>query len=210
MCWPPTWPIASTPSSWTNCRTIASSRRSRKPGGPSFVSTHADPEHLRTLLGMHLGPGQRPLVATDGVFAARGRIAPLDAYVDVLNRYSGAVLLVDDAHALGVLGANGRGTLEHFAIYDGINDGGAKLVCGTLSKAVGGYGGIVPGTQSLIERLKRTSHWYDGASPLPRSNRRSNGSRTGAAAGRSGLAQLASEERPAAERRIAADGARGR
>ena len=129
---------------------------------------HREADHLRAALQNHLGPGQRPLVMTDGVFAARGRIAPLADYLDALSHYPGAMLLVDDAHALGVLGANGRGTFEHAGLYQGINtDGGSRWICGTLSKAVGGYGGIVPGTQSLVARLKSGSHWYDGASPLP-------------------------------------------
>ena len=135
---------------------------------PVFRFAHRDADHLRAALDNHLGPGQRPLVMTDGVFAARGRIAPLADYLDVLGRYPGAMLAVDDAHALGVLGTNGRGTFEHAGLYQDINtDGGSRWVCSTLSKAVGGYGGIVPGTQSLVARLKSTSHWYDGASPLP-------------------------------------------
>ena len=140
----------------------------RSTARPVTAFSHRDADHLRTVLEKHLGPSQRPLVMTDGVFAARGRIAPLADYLNVLGRYPGAMLLVDDAHALGVLGANGRGTFEHAGLYQGINtDGGSRWLCGTLSKAVGGYGGIVPGTRSLVQRLKSASHWYDGASPLP-------------------------------------------
>ena len=119
-------------------------------GGPVFRFARADADDLRAVLAARLRPGQRPLVMTDGVFAARGHIAPVAEYQTVLKHYPGAALLVDDAHGLGVFGANGRGTFEHAGLDGGINiEGGSKLVCGTLSKAVGGYGGIVPGTRAL-------------------------------------------------------------
>ena len=120
-------------------------------GGPVFRFARADADDLRAVLAARLRPGQRPLVMTNGVFAARGHIAPVAEYQTVLKHYPGAALLVDDAHGLGVFGANGRGTFEHAGLDGGINiEGGSKLVCGTLSKAVGGYGGIVPGTRALV------------------------------------------------------------
>jgi 7-keto-8-aminopelargonate synthetase-like enzyme len=143
---------------------------------PIFTFAHADADGLRVGLRANLKPGQRPLVMSDGVFAARGRIAPVADYVAVLRDYAGAVLLLDDAHAVGVLGENGRGTFEHAGLYGSVNvdiaDGPSPPVprlflCGTLSKAVGGYGGIIPGSRSLLDRLKKASHWHDGASAPP-------------------------------------------
>ncbi len=151
-------------------------------GRPVFRFAHCDPAALREALQTHLKPAGRPLLMTDGVFAARGDIAPLADYVAVLGDYPGATLLVDDAHGLGVLGANGRGTLEEagglsqfrapceaWSDENGTVPFGSLRVlsCGTLSKALGGYGGIIAGSRQWIERLKSTSHWYDGASPLP-------------------------------------------
>lgn len=139
-----------------------------------FRFRHRDPEDLRAKLKAHLKPGQLPLIMSDGVFAARGTIAPAAEYWAVLRDYPDAVLAVDDAHALGVLGAHGRGTLEHTGLFgSGVNgdvdaeDGPRLLMCGTLSKAVGGFGGIIPGSRRFIERLKGTSHYFGGASAPP-------------------------------------------
>ncbi|MGO8691125.1 MAG: aminotransferase class I/II-fold pyridoxal phosphate-dependent enzyme [Thermoguttaceae bacterium] len=141
-------------------------------GRPVFRFAHCDPPALRKALQTHLKPSERPLVMTDGVFAARGDIAPLAEYRDVLADYAGATLLVDDAHGLGVLGQHGRGTLEEKGvrtIFDPGKNSSDPVICfcGTLSKALGGYGGIIAGSQRWVERLKTASHWYDGASPLP-------------------------------------------
>jgi 8-amino-7-oxononanoate synthase len=135
---------------------------------------HRDAADLRAKLKVNLQPGQEPLVMSDGVFAARGTIAPLAEYHAVLEQYPGSVLIVDDAHGLGVLGINGRGTLELVGLFDTrVNDEPDSrarprvLVCGTLSKAVGGFGGAIPGSRRFIERLKAESHHYGGASPPP-------------------------------------------
>jgi 7-keto-8-aminopelargonate synthetase-like enzyme len=168
-------------------------------GRPVFRFRHCDPAALGTVLKTQLGPAQRPLVMTDGVFAALGDIAPLAEYRGVLAGYPGALLLVDDAHGLGVLGQHGRGTLEYAGetkvsatisseqpsktmvpdtflspflspndLPDDRPGAGPRLYCsGTLSKALGGYGGIIAGSRRWIERLKAASHWYDGASPPP-------------------------------------------
>jgi len=88
-------------------------------GRPTFRFRHRDAGDLADNLHKHLLPGQRPLVMTDGVFAVRGTIAPLADYCTALANYAGAGLLVDDAHGVGVLGHRGRGTLEHFGMFDG-------------------------------------------------------------------------------------------
>jgi 8-amino-7-oxononanoate synthase len=138
---------------------------------------HRDPEDLRCQLRLHLPAHGRPLVMTDGVFAALGRIAPAREYRDVLAEYPGAILAIDDAHGLGVLGNEGRGTYEHAGLFKGVNQslpklsgtyGGQHLLaCGTLSKAAGGFGGIVPGSRTFVERLKATSPYYNAASATP-------------------------------------------
>jgi 8-amino-7-oxononanoate synthase len=146
----------------------------RLTGHPVFRFGHRDAEDLRAKLKANLKPGQRPLVMSDGVFAARGTIAPVAEYRAVLSEYTGSVLCIDDAHGLGVLGAHGRGTLEDAAVFDSAVNadveaaGGARvLLCGTLSKAVGGFGGIIPGTRRFIECLKTSSPYYGGASAPP-------------------------------------------
>ena len=91
-------------------------------------------------------PG-RKLVITDGVFSMDGDIGPLPQLVEHAERH-GAIMMVDDAHSSGVLGRNGRGTIDHFGLH-----GRVDIQVGTLSKAVGVLGGYVCGTKDLIEFL---------------------------------------------------------
>jgi len=91
-------------------------------------------------------PG-RKLLITDGVFSMDGDIAPLPDLCALAEKY-GAVMMVDDAHASGVLGRNGRGTVDHFNLH-----GRVDVQVGTLSKAVGALGGYVAGSADLIEFL---------------------------------------------------------
>ncbi len=98
---------------------------------------------LRALEGV---PGHKLLI-TDGVFSMDGDIGPLPELVDVADRY-GAIMMVDDAHASGVLGRNGRGTIDHFGVH-----GRVDIQVGTLSKAVGVLGGYVCGSRDLIDYL---------------------------------------------------------
>jgi 8-amino-7-oxononanoate synthase len=129
-----------------------------------------DVQDLKEKLARQLRPGQRPLVMTDGIFAVSGRLAPLADYVTVLQPYEGATLCVDDAHAFGVLGASGRGSIEEAGLWNrGVNDSESTrlLVSGTLSKALGGYGGMVPGAKGFVESLKKRARLFDGASPPP-------------------------------------------
>ncbi|MEN6406771.1 MAG: pyridoxal phosphate-dependent aminotransferase family protein [Thermoguttaceae bacterium] len=141
-------------------------------GRPPVVFRHADPDELRTKIQKHLKPGQCPAVLSDGVFAATGDLAPVDRYVEVLREYPDSTLLLDDAHGLGVLGPHGRGTFEYFEIAaDGVNTARpplpcpALLCCGTLSKAVGGYGGVIVGDDPFVEQLRAGSSYTAGASP---------------------------------------------
>jgi len=87
------------------------------------------------------------LLISDGVFSMDGDIGPLPQLCDLAERY-GAIMMVDDAHASGVLGRNGRGTIDHFNVH-----GRVDIQVGTLSKAVGALGGYVCGSRDLIDFL---------------------------------------------------------
>jgi glycine C-acetyltransferase len=91
-------------------------------------------------------PGKKLLI-TDGVFSMDGDIGPLPGLCDLAEKY-GAIMMVDDAHASGVLGRNGRGTVDHFHVH-----GRVDIQVGTLSKAIGALGGYVCGSRDLIEFL---------------------------------------------------------
>jgi glycine C-acetyltransferase len=121
---------------------------------PRVVYRHRDTAHLREILGTARREGRadgRPyrsiLVVTDGVFSMDGDIAPLPAIVDAAEEHDAAVF-VDDAHASGVLGRNGRGTVDHFDLH-----GRVAIQVGTLSKAMGVLGGYVAGPLALREML---------------------------------------------------------
>ncbi len=110
------------------------------------VFPHRDVEALERLLVETEGVPRR-LVITDGVFSMDGDIAPLPAIAAAARRH-GVIMMVDDAHASGVLGRAGRGTVDHFDLH-----GQVDVQVGTLSKAIGVLGGYVCGSQSLIEFL---------------------------------------------------------
>ena len=111
------------------------------------VFPHRNVEEAETILiGLDGVPG-RKLLITDGVFSMDGDIGPLPGLADIAERY-GAIMMVDDAHASGVLGRNGRGTVDHFGLH-----GRVDVQVGTLSKAVGVLGGYICGNRDLIEFL---------------------------------------------------------
>jgi glycine C-acetyltransferase len=91
--------------------------------------------------------GQRTLLITDGVFSMDGDLGPLPELCDLADEF-GCIMMVDDAHASGVFGRNGRGTVDHFGMH-----GRVDVQVGTLSKALGALGGYVAGSKSLIEFL---------------------------------------------------------
>jgi glycine C-acetyltransferase len=109
------------------------------------VYPHGDMDALREAL--ETSQGRRTLVVTDGVFSMDGDIAKLPEIADLAEEY-GAILMVDDAHASGVLGRCGRGTVDHYDLH-----GRVDIQVGTLSKALGGLGGYVAGPQKLIDYL---------------------------------------------------------
>jgi glycine C-acetyltransferase len=110
------------------------------------VYKHVDMEDLERAL-KESAVFRKRLIVTDGVFSMDGNIAPLDKIVELAEKYD-ALVMVDDAHASGVLGENGRGTVNHFGL-----DGRVHIQVGTLSKAVGVLGGYVASTRSLIDYL---------------------------------------------------------
>jgi 8-amino-7-oxononanoate synthase len=108
------------------------------------------------------------LVMADAVGPSSGLLAPVLEYRRVLEGCERAVLLLDDAHGFGVLGEQGRGLFEELGLWpmvNGNNEAGRSIaVCGTLSKALGGFGGIIPGTREFVARAREASHYFDGAS----------------------------------------------
>jgi len=108
---------------------------------------HADPESLERAL-QRVEPGEGALVVTDGVFSAEGEIAKLDQIVPIVKRY-GARLLVDDAHALGVIGPGGRGTAHHFGLSQDVD-----LIGGTFSKSLASIGGWLVGERKVLEYIQ--------------------------------------------------------
>src|SRR5207342_2274910 len=112
-----------------------------------LVFRHKDIAHAEEqLASIKAEPGKKLLI-TDGVFSMDGDIGPLPALCDLAEKY-GAIMMVDDAHSSGVLGRNGRGTIDHFDVH-----GRVDIQVGTLSKAIGALGGYVCGTKDFIEFL---------------------------------------------------------
>jgi len=111
------------------------------------VFPHKDVAAAAKILRELTSNSSRKLLISDGVFSMDGDIGPLPGLVEAAETY-GAIMMVDDAHASGVLGRNGRGTVDHFGLH-----GRVHIQVGTLSKAIGVLGGYVCGSRSLIEFL---------------------------------------------------------
>jgi glycine C-acetyltransferase len=111
------------------------------------VFRHKDVAHAEEILKEIQNEPGRKLLITDGVFSMDGDIGPLPGLCDAAEKY-GAIMMVDDAHSSGVLGRNGRGTIDHFNVH-----GRVDIQVGTLSKAIGVLGGYVCGTKDLIDFL---------------------------------------------------------
>jgi glycine C-acetyltransferase len=112
-----------------------------------LVFRHKDVAHAEEQLASVKDQPGHKLVITDGVFSMDGDIGPLPGLCDVAEKY-GAIMMVDDAHSSGVLGRNGRGTVDHFKVH-----GRVDVQVGTLSKAIGALGGYVCGSRDLIDFL---------------------------------------------------------
>src|SRR5271169_5444696 len=112
-----------------------------------LVFNHKDVAHAEEQLASIKNQPGHKLLITDGVFSMDGDIGALPGLCELAEKY-GAIMMVDDAHASGVLGRNGRGTVDHFGMH-----GRVDIQVGTLSKAIGALGGYVCGTRDLIDFL---------------------------------------------------------
>ncbi|MCD5390420.1 8-amino-7-oxononanoate synthase [candidate division NPL-UPA2 bacterium] len=121
---------------------------------------HRNTKALRDLLKKHKDYGRR-LMVTDSIFSMDGDIAPLPELVDLAREYN-CLLMVDEAHATGVLGEMGRGAIEYFHL-----EGKVDIQMGTLSKALGGFGAFIAGSRTLCNYLinKARSFIYTTAPP---------------------------------------------
>jgi len=119
-----------------------------------------DPEDLAGKLKKQLGPDERPLVASDGLFPVMGNLAPIRDYLSQVENYDG-VLWIDDAHGVGILGAHGWGSCE--ALSTPFN----RIYLGaTLSKAFGAYGGIMAGSGDFIRTVRSGSVLTGSSAPM--------------------------------------------
>src|SRR5215470_13754773 len=127
------------------------------------IYEHATPTDLRQKLEADRNAGYRfGFVATDGVFSMEGDLAPLPSLIDTAKQY-GRILFVDDSHAVGVIGATGRGTPEQLGVHGKID-----VLSGTLGKAMGGAaGGYISGKKDLITFLRQKSRPYTFSNSLP-------------------------------------------
>ena len=124
------------------------------------VYRHRDVDHVEDLLKKSFF-AHRTLIVTDGVFSMDGDIAPLTELASLAEKF-GSVLMVDDAHATGVLGDTGRGTTEHFGLA-----GQVPVQMGTLGKALGSFGAFVAGRRTLIDYLVNRSRSFIFSTALP-------------------------------------------
>lgn len=126
---------------------------------PTKTYLHKDMDHLEKILKRNRD--KRKLIITDGLFSMDGDLAPLPEIVE-LAQIHGAMVMVDDAHATGIMGENGRGTPEHFGV-----EGKVHMVMGTLSKAVGAMGGYLTAPSDVIKILRGRAQSYVYSSSLP-------------------------------------------
>lgn len=127
------------------------------------IYNHADVKDLERQLEEDKNKDYRlRIIATDGVFSMEGDLAPLADLVALAQKY-GAILFVDDSHAIGVCGKTGRGTPEEFGVL-----GKVDVITGTLGKAIGGAsGGYISGPKELIAYLRQKSRPYTFSNSLP-------------------------------------------
>ena len=129
------------------------------------VYPHRDTDQLAKLLSSwrQSHAGDRALVVTDSVFSMDGDLAPLPALLEASQDHD-AILMVDEAHATGVVGPGGRGAVAHFGL-----DGQVPVVMGTLSKSLGSAGGFVAGSAQLADYLRNRARAFifDTAMPAP-------------------------------------------
>jgi 8-amino-7-oxononanoate synthase len=127
------------------------------------IYRHLDTGHLESLLSSDKSRTGKKLIVTDTVFSMDGDLSPLDCLVELAEGY-GCTLMVDEAHATGVLGERGSGATEYFGVEERI-----PVVMGTLSKAIGSHGGYIAGSRRLIEFIRNRvrSYIFDTSLPAP-------------------------------------------
>jgi 8-amino-7-oxononanoate synthase len=126
------------------------------------IYKHCDVRHLGSLLSSEQSRNKK-LIVTDTVFSMDGDLAPLTELVELAEKHS-CMLMIDEAHATGVLGRRGSGATEYFGVEDRV-----PIVMGTLSKAVGSLGGYVAGNKKLIDFLRNRARAYIFDTSLPAS-----------------------------------------
>lgn len=127
------------------------------------IYRHCDVAHLKSLVDEDRNIRRKKLVVTDTVFSMDGDLSPLPELVEIAEK-NGCMVMIDEAHATGVLGSRGSGATEHFGIEDRV-----PIVMGTLSKAVGSLGGYVAGTSKLIDFIRNRVRSYIFDTSLPAS-----------------------------------------
>jgi 8-amino-7-oxononanoate synthase len=130
-------------------------------GAQVLTFAHANMPRLERALERATGADHGTLVVTDGVFSMEGDVAPLDEIVALARRY-GARVMIDEAHATGVIGPTGRGTAELFGL-----EGRIDVTVGTLSKTPGGIGGYVVGSREMIDYLRYYARTFFFSTSLP-------------------------------------------
>ncbi|NLO94319.1 MAG: aminotransferase class I/II-fold pyridoxal phosphate-dependent enzyme, partial [Clostridiaceae bacterium] len=124
---------------------------------------HSDMEDLEKALA-DVPESKGILIVTDGVFSMGGEICKLPEIVELAKKY-GARVMVDDAHGLGVLGKNGRGTAEHFGLEDQVD-----IIMGTFSKSLASLGGYMAASEDVISYVKHTSRPFIFSASIPPAN----------------------------------------
>jgi 8-amino-7-oxononanoate synthase len=132
-------------------------------GAEVHLYRHCDTSHAESLLTQHRGGKKRALIATDGVFSMDGDIAPLGALSELARRFD-AWLLSDDAHGLGVVGGGRGSAFVNGAAHSPID---VPLQAGTLSKAVGAYGGYLCASQAVIDLMRTRARTFIYSTGLP-------------------------------------------
>ena len=132
----------------------------RLSGATTFVFPHRDVTALHELLE-DSSAFRRRLIVTDSLFSMDGNLAPLDKLAELAEQFH-AMLMVDEAHATGLFGKDGRGVAQHLGAEDGIH-----LRIGTLSKALGSIGGFAAGSQRVIDWLVNRARSYVFSTALP-------------------------------------------
>jgi 7-keto-8-aminopelargonate synthetase-like enzyme len=125
-----------------------------------YFYNHCNPEHLDILLKENRK--FKPLIITDGIFALTGEISPLDRICQLAEK-SDAIIIIDDAHATGVIGENGRGTPDFFHL----DKAPYIYQSETMSKAFGAYGGFISAGRDLTDKIRNGSGMYQGSTALP-------------------------------------------